>query len=87
MAAAPHVMSHFWRTTWSSRISFSVRTVLVALVPAPFIATWADKGVRKRATKTDWKKIRIWLVVAITLVNGHVRGVEQHHQVREDVDF
>jgi hypothetical protein len=32
-------------------------------------------------------KIRIGLVVAITLINGHVRGVEQHHRVREDVDF
>jgi hypothetical protein len=96
MAAAPHVMSHFWRTTWSSRISFSVRTVLVALVPDSLIATWADNGVSNRATTTDWIRMRIGLVgaatlgaatlVAVTLVNDHVCGVKQHHQVGEDVD-
>ena len=30
-------MSHFWRTTWASRNSFRVRTVLVALIPAESI--------------------------------------------------
>jgi hypothetical protein len=49
-SAACHV--HFWRTTWSSRISFSVHC-LGRPEFGWFITTWADNGVGRGATTTD----------------------------------